>query len=346
MIDLRSDTVTKPTPAMRDAMANAEVGDDVYGEDPTINRLEARVAELLGKEAAVFVTSGTLSNQLAMRIHCEPGDMALMHPDGHIAMNEGGGAAALAGVSIGALEGDGGVFGPEEVDAAMGVHHRFNPPNHSPLPRVVCVENSHNGGGGVAWSTDQIDAVTASATRHGLSLHMDGARLWHAAAATGDDPSRMVRDFGTVSVCFSKGLGAPMGSALVGSAAMVLRARRFKQQYGSGFRQAGILAAGALYALDHQRDRLVDDVTNARRFAEGLCSMPEVAVDLSRVHTNIVRFRLETMEAGTFVDRCHGKGVHMLPGVNSGVRAVTHLGVSATDVDAAIEVVRTVLSTG
>ena len=292
----------------------------------------------------MFVTSGTLSNQLAMRIHCEPGDMALMHPGAHIAVNEGGGAAALAGVSIAGLDGDGGIFTGRQVEASLGTPHRFNPPNHSPVPRVVCVENSHNGGGGVAWSREQIDDVAGAARNAGLALHMDGARLWHAAVATQEDPADLVRDFDTVSVCFSKGLGAPMGSALVGSVPLVRRARRFKQQYGGGFRQAGILAAGALYALEHHRDRLKDDVANARRFAGALCAIPGVSIDLERVQTNIVRFRLGTVDSGDFVDRCHALGVHMLPGGPHDVRAVMHLGVSSEDVDSAVDVIRRALA--
>lgn len=344
MIDLRSDTVTRPTDAMREAMARAEVGDDVYGEDPTVNALESRVADLLGKEAAVFVTTGTLSNQLALRVHCEPGDMALMDGGAHIVVNEGGGGAALAGVSIGPLAGRRGVFGPDDVEAALEVPHRFNPPNHYPLPRLVCVENSHNGGGGVAWRRDQIDAVAETARHHGLALHMDGARLWHAAAATGDDPAALAGPFDTVSVCFSKGLGAPVGSALVGTRALVERARRFKQQYGGGFRQAGILAAAALHALEHHRDRLGDDLAHARMLAEGLCGLPGLRVDLDAVQTNIVRFTVEAMDAGSFVDACHRRGVHMLPGGRKGVRAVTHLGVNEDDVRGALDVMRAVLA--
>ncbi|MEQ9398138.1 MAG: GntG family PLP-dependent aldolase [Longimicrobiales bacterium] len=346
MIDLRSDTVTRPTDAMREAMARAEVGDDVYGDDPTVNALQARVAELLGKEDAVFVTSGTLSNQIALRAHCEPGDMALMEVGAHIAVNEGGAAAALAGVSVGPIRGAHGLFGPEAVADIVEVPHPFNPPNHQPLPRLVCIENTHNGGGGVPWTRADIDPVADAARAHGLTLHMDGARLWHAAAATGESVGHLAEPFDTVSVCFSKGLGAPVGSALVGSRALIRRARRFKQQYGGGFRQGGILAAAALHALDHHRERLVDDIARARTFAEGLAGIDGVRVDVDRVRTNIVRYEVTKGTAGAFVDACHARGVHMLPGGRRGVRAVMHLGIDDQDVERALEVVRAVAAEG
>ncbi|MGD8319048.1 MAG: threonine aldolase family protein, partial [Gemmatimonadota bacterium] len=242
---MRSDTVTLPTPAMREAMADAPVGDDVYGEDPTVKQLEARAAELLGKEDAVYVPSGTMSNQVALRTHTQPGDMAIMDAAAHMAINEGGGAAALSGVTIWRVD-KGGLFDAEDVEAALDVPHPFNPPHHAPHLRLVCVEQTHNAGGGVIWPLDRLRAVADAARSNGLLLHMDGARLWHAAAASGIPEREFAAPFDTVSVCFSKGLGAPVGSALVGSAEIIARARRFKQMYGGGFRQAGILAAGAL----------------------------------------------------------------------------------------------------
>ena len=344
LIDLRSDTVTLPTPAMREAMARAPVGDDVYHEDPTVRDLEARVAELLGKEAAVYVPSGTMSNQIALRTHTEPGDMAIMDGSAHMAINEGGGAAALSGVTIARMAGRAGIFGAEDVEGALEVPHPFNPPNHAPRARLVCVENTHNSGGGTIWPLATLTAVAETARRHGLALHMDGARLWHASAASGVPERTFAEPFDTVSVCFSKGLGAPVGSALAGSHALVTRARRFKQMYGGGFRQAGILAAGALYALDHHRDRLEEDVVHARVFAETLAAMDGVEVDLATVQSNIVRFSVTAMSSGEFADRCHGQGVHMLPGGHHGVRAVMHLGVDRGDVEAALAVIRDVLS--
>ncbi|MCG6955046.1 MAG: aminotransferase class I/II-fold pyridoxal phosphate-dependent enzyme [Gemmatimonadetes bacterium] len=343
MIDLRSDTVTLPTPAMREAMARAPVGDDVYHEDPTVLELEARVAELLGKEDAVYVPSGTMSNQIALRTHTEPGDMAIMDASAHMVINEGGGAAALSGVTIVRMSGRAGIYGAADVEAALEVPHPFNPPNHAPRARIVCVENTHNSGGGTIWPLATLTAVAETARRNGLALHMDGARLWHASAASGVPERTFAEFFDTVSVCFSKGLGAPVGSALSGSRALITRARRFKQMYGGGFRQAGILAAGALHALDHHRDRLGEDVTHARLFAEALAGMDGVAVDLATVQSNIVRFEVTPMTAGDFVDRCRDRGVHMLPGGHHGVRAVMHLGVERADVDTALGVIRDVL---
>lgn len=345
MIDLRSDTVTLPTDAMRAAMARAPVGDDVYGEDPSVKALETRVAELLGKEDAVYVPSGTMSNQVALRAHTEPGDMAIMDGGAHMAINEGGGAAALSGVTIWRAS-RGGIFSPADVEGALEVPHPFNPPNHAPRARLVCVEQTHNGGGGVVWPLEAISAVADAARRHGLALHMDGARLWHATAATGVDERDFAAPFDTVSVCFSKGLGAPVGSALAGTRALVTRARRFKQMYGGGFRQAGILAAGALHALEHHRGRLGDDVRRARRFAETLAGLPGACVDLACVQSNIVRFEVPEMGAGPFVDACHARGVHMLPGGHVGVRAVLHLGIGDADVDNALAVIGDVLAGG
>ena len=346
MIDLRSDTVTRPTPEMRQAMAAAPVGDDVYGEDATVKALEARTAELLGKEAAVFVPSGTMSNQVALRTHTSPGDMAIMDGASHMIINEGGGAAALSGVTVWRVQGRGGVFTGDDVEAALPVPHRFNPPHHAPVARLVCVENTHNSGGGVVWPMDALHSVAATARKHGLSLHMDGARLWHAAAALGVPEAVLAEPFDSVSVCFSKGLGAPVGSALVGGKDFIARARRFKQMYGGGFRQAGIVAAGALYALEAHRLRLSEDAEHARLFAQGLSGMEGVEVALDRVETNIVRFDVRAMSAGAFVDACHARGVFMLPGGHHGVRAVMHLEIGRAEVERALEVIGEVLAGG
>lgn len=342
MIDLRSDTVTLPTPGMRDAMARAPVGDDVYREDPSVRELERRAAELVGKEDAVYVPTGTMSNQIALRTHTEPGDMAIMDAAAHIIINEGGGAAALSGVSVWRVH-RGGTFSGEDVEAAIEVPHRFNPPNHSPRPRLVCVEQTHNASGGVIWSLEGLRSVADAARRHGLALHMDGARLWHAAAASGISEAEFARSFDTVSVCFSKGLGAPVGSALTGSRELITRARRFKQMYGGGFRQAGIVAAGALHALEHQRARLGEDVVRARRFAEAIANLEGISIDLATVQSNIVRFEVPGMGAAAFVDACFERGVHMLPGGHRGVRAVMHIGIDDADVDTALEVLSDVL---
>jgi threonine aldolase len=331
---------------MREAMAAAPVGDDVYGEDATVRALEARVAAILGKEDAVFVPSGTMSNQVALRTHTSPGDLAIMDRASHMIINEGGGAAALSGVTVWRTHGEGGVFTGADVEAALTVPHPFNPPHHAPVPRLVCVENTHNSGGGVVWPQDALRSVAQVSVRNGLALHMDGARLWNASVALGVPERDLVRDVDSVSVCFSKGLGAPVGSALAGTADFVARARRFKQMYGGGFRQAGIIAAGALHALEHHRARLSDDAAHARRFAEGLAVLEGVSVDLSKVQTNIVRFDVTIMQAGSFSEACHAKGVFMLPGGHHGVRAVMHLGIGDDEVEEALTVIGQVLEEG
>ncbi|MCY3705204.1 MAG: aminotransferase class I/II-fold pyridoxal phosphate-dependent enzyme [Gammaproteobacteria bacterium] len=343
MIDLRSDTVTLPTPAMRDAMAAAPVGDDVYGDDPTVNALEARTAELLGKEAAVFVPTGTMSNQIGVRAHTEPGDLVLIDRSAHIVRSESGAPAALSGVTLKPLPGRSGVFTAADVDDAIEPEHPFNPIHLESPPRLLCVENTHNGGGGAVWPLGQVEEVCAAARRHGLATHLDGARLWHATAATGIPEARYCAPFDTVNVCFSKGLGAPVGSALAGSRELVARARRFKQQFGGGFRQAGILAAAALHALEHHRDGLPADVANARALARGIARIDGLEVDLDHVQSNLVRFRVTALPAGAFALRCHERELHLLPQGEAGVRAVTHRDISAPDVERALDIMRRAL---
>lgn len=344
MIDLRSDTLTKPTAAMREAMAAAPVGDDVYQEDPTVEALEARTAEILGKEDALYVPSGTMSNQVALKSHTDPGDMAIMDAFSHMVINEGGAAAALAGVTVWRAQGRFGVFSGDDVRAAVGVEHPFQPPHHSPLPRLVCIEDTHNAGGGGVWPLDAIRDVAGAARENGLAMHMDGARIWHAAVAMGVPEAVIAEPFDSVSVCFSKGLGAPVGSALVGSRRFIEKARRYRKMYGGGTRQAGIIAAGALHALEHHRARLADDHREARRFAEAVVRMDGLRVDLERVQTNIVRFEVTSMTANAFVEACHSRGLHMLPGGHHGVRAVMHLDVGPGEVDAALSIISDVLA--
>jgi len=343
MIDLRSDTVTKPSDAMRQAMASAEVGDDVYGGDPTVGALEERVADLLGKEAAVFVPSGTMSNQVAMRTHTEPGSLVLMDSGAHMVLNEGGGAAAFSGLTVRPVQSRNGIFDGAAVDDVIEVPHAFNPTHLQPPATLLCVENTHNVGGGVVWPLETILDAAAAGRRHGMAVHMDGARLWHAVAASGVSEAEYSAPFDTVSVCFSKGLGAPVGSALVGSADLIQRARRFKQQFGGGLRQAGIIAAGALYALEHHRERVSEDHDNARFLVEELAATEGIDVDVDRVETNIIRFQVTAMEAGAFVERCHAQGVFMLPGGMHGVRVVTHMDVGREEIERALEVMRGVL---
>jgi threonine aldolase len=342
MIDLRSDTVTRPTPEMREAMAAAEVGDDVYGDDPTANRLEVRTAELLGKEAAVFVPTGTMSNQIAIRAHTQPGDLVLIDRMAHIVRAEAGAGAALSGVTMYPLEGVHGIYTANDVTTALGQPHPFNPTTLGAPATLLCAENTHNGGGGAVWPLEQLRDVCGPARAAGLGLHLDGARLWHACAATGVAAADYAASFDTVNVCFSKGLGAPIGSALAGPREVIDRARRFKHQFGGGMRQAGVIAAAALYALDHHLRDLVNDVQNARALGEGLAGMEGVSVDTDRVQSNIVRFEV-TSDAGAFAHACHARGLYMLPQGGHGMRAVIHRDVTAADVATALEMISATL---
>jgi len=327
---------------MREAIAHADVGDDVYGDDPTVKELEARTAEILGKEDAVFVPTGSMSNQIAIRTHTEPGDLVIIERRAHIILNEGGAGAAIGGVTMRPLTGRYGVFSPEEVVHALGRPHPFNPTILQSPPKLLCAENTHNAGGGTVWPLDALRAVCAVGREHGLALHLDGARLWHATAASGVSERDFAEPFDTVNVCFSKGLGAPIGSALAGARPLVERARRFKQQFGGGMRQAGVIAAGALHALQHHRADLARDVANARRLAEGLAGIGGARIDPERVDSNIVRFEVEA-DAGHFATACHGRGVHMLPNGAHGVRAVLHRDVKDEEVDVALGVMGAML---
>jgi len=337
VIDLRSDTVTRPTEAMRTAMATAEVGDDVFGDDPTVNALEHRVADLLGKEDAVYVPSGVMANQIALRTHTTAGDRVAMEADSHIAGHESGAPAALSGVTIAPIVGERGVFTAEQFRAMAPQPAKDLPPGlHDPVT-LVTVENTHNEAGGTIWPLDAMSAIVDTAHDLGIATHLDGARLWNATAASGIPEATYAEGFDTVTVCFSKGLGAPVGSAVAGSGTTIDRARRYKKMYGGGFRQAGIIAAGALHGLDHHRDRLGDDHVNARRFAEALAATATASVDLASVQTNIVYLSVDN--AQQVVDACAGDGVALLETAPGRIRAVFHLDVTEDDTTRAIEVV-------
>lgn len=339
MIDLRSDTCSRPTRAMREAMLAAPVGDDVYADDPTVRALEERVAALLGKEEAVYMVTGSMANQVALRSHTESGDRILMEAGGHVFLSEGGAPAALSGLSVEQIPGVEGIFTVEQMEAALPRAHAFTPEWLESPVRLVCLENTHNLSGGVVLPLDAIAEVTGAARGHGLATHLDGARLWNACAFSGVEPGEYAAHFDSVSVCFSKGLGAPVGSALVGSRDFIHRARRFKQLFGGGWRQAGMMAAGASFAMEHHRERLVEDHENAAVFADGLVGMSGVEIDRGAVQTNIVRFALVERSAREFVDRCYADGLHVLPSGERGVRAVFHLDVSRGEAERAVEVV-------
>jgi len=343
MIDLRSDTVTQPTEPMRKAMAAAEVGDDVFRDDPTVLELESTVAALLGKEDAVYVPSGIMSNQIALRTHTKPGDIVLTGTDAHIDSHEIGAANALAGLTIHQVAGEHGTFEAHHVSAAIPDPPESMPPHlFQPVTLVAC-ENTHNGAGGVVWPLERLNGVVAAARAGGATTHMDGARLWNATAASGVSEAEFAAGFDTTSVCFSKGLGAPIGSALVGSADLIEQARRFKQMYGGGFRQAGIIAAGALYALKNNRERLVEDHANAARLAAGLAEMPGVDLEAESVETNIVYFDVAPIRAADFCTALHDAGIAMLPLGSTRIRAVTHLEISSGDIDRALTTIAEVL---
>ena len=318
MIDLRSDTVTRPTPAMREAMLRADVGDDVFGEDPTVRALEAEVARLLGKEAALFVTSGTMGNQLAIALHTRPGDEVIVGDGAHPVWYESGAGPALSGVQF-AVAGQGGLYTADDLDAAVKPRAYW-----CPRTSLACVENTHNRAGGRVFPQAAVEAIAERARSHGLALHLDGARLWNASVASKTDVGALAAPFDTVSVCFSKGLGAPVGSAFAGTRDHVERARRLRKMWGGGMRQAGVLAAAALYALEHHRARLAEDHESARRLGERLARARGARVDLAGVETNIVNVDVSA-PAEDVARAAKERGVLLNATGPRRLRAVTHL---------------------
>jgi len=334
VIDLRTDTITKPTAAMRQAIAEAVVGDEQKREDPTVIALEERGAELLGHEEAVFVPTATMANQIALRVLTEPGDEAIVGGAAHILLYELGGAAVHSCLVMKSIEADDGRFTAAQLRGAV------NPSGdlHMAPTRVVCVENTHNGGGGRVWPLGQVQEVTAEARTLGLATHLDGARLVNAAVAAGVPVAAYGREFDTVSLCLSKGLGCPLGALIAGSRERMAKARRLKHLFGGAMRQAGIVAAAGLYALDNHVERLADDHANARRLAEGLveAGMP---VDLEQVETNFVQLDAAVLGLGAddAVARLRAGGVLLSFATRKDVlRAVTHLDVSAEDIEEAL----------
>jgi threonine aldolase len=333
VIDLRSDTVTRPTPAMREAIAKAEVGDDVFGEDPTVRALEEEVAALVGKEAALFVTTGTMGNQLAIAVHTRPGEEVVVGEGAHVVHYESGAGPALSGVQF-AIAGAGGFFDDADLEAAIQPSAYW-----CPKTSLVCLENTHNRAGGRVFPQDEVERVAKLARAKDLALHLDGARIWNASVATGRSVAELAKPFDTVSVCFSKGLGAPVGSALVGTRAHVERARHLRKRWGGAMRQSGILAAAALHALRHHRDRIGEDHANAKRFAERVARVARTHVDVANVETNIVNVDLDaplTAEAVAKKARAHGLAIN--PSAPRRLRAVMHLDVTADQATSAAEI--------
>lgn len=331
MVDLRSDTVTRPTAAMRRAMAEAEVGDDVYGEDPTVRALEERAAEMLGMAGAVFVPSGTMANQAAVKAQTRPGDEAIVEADAHIFVYERAGMADLSGVQARTLPSESGAPPVEAVEAAIRDRDL-----HFPVTRLLCLENTHNRKGGRVMPPAVYDALVAVAHRHDVRVHLDGARIWNAAVALGVPPGRLAQGADTVSACFSKGLGAPVGSVVAAREPSLLpRLREVRKVLGGGMRQAGILAAGALYALEHHVERLADDHARARRLAEAMASLPGVTIDPGHVESNIVVAQVAG-GADAFLTALRAEGVLATRMGPAAVRLVTHLDVSDADIEQAI----------
>ena len=342
MIDLRSDTVTRPTAGMREAMARAEVGDDVYGEDPTVNRLQERMAALLGKAAALFVPSGTMANQLALRLHAQPGQEVIVERTCHMVRYEQGAGGALAGVQFHWLVGARGLVTAEQVAAAV----RPKDP-HTIQTALIAIENTHNSGGGTVYPLKTIDDIRQVAERHRIPMHLDGARLFNAVVASGVGAADYARHFDSVSCCLSKGLGAPAGSLLATNDRTAMeRLRRFRRMYGGAMRQAGILAAAGLYALDHHLERLADDHAHAKRFAVAIQSIPAVRVQPDEVETNIVFFDVvgSRLSPADLVAALKREGVLLNAVGGTQFRAVTHLDVTAKDIDAAAQALRHILS--
>ena len=340
MIDLRSDTVTHPTPAMREAMYRAEVGDDVFGEDPTVNRLEAMAAERMGKEAALFVVSGTMGNLVALLTHCGRGDEVILGDCCHSFLFEQGGMAALGGITPRPIPNQpDGTLRLADIEAAIREDNI-----HFPRTRLVCLENTHNLCNGMPLTAEYTAQVSALAHAHGLRVHLDGARIFNAAAALGVDVRELVRDVDSVMFCLSKSLCAPVGSLLCGSAAFIAEARRTRKVVGGGMRQAGILAAAGIVALEQMTERLVEDHARARRLAEGLADIP--GVEVAPVMTNILYFRLTEKVAKTPKEVVKGlaeRGVLVLGREDGRFRAVTHYWIDDEDIERAIEAVREVV---
>lgn len=337
MIDLRSDTVTKPTPAMLHAMMTAEVGDDVFSEDPTVNKLQVKVAGLFGKESALFVPSGVMGNQVCIKTHTQPGEEIIADQDAHIVVYENAAPAALSGVSMKTIPGKHGVITAEQIKKAIR-------PSAYYLPRttLICLENTHGRAGGTVFPIEEIKRIRELSLLEGLAMHLDGARLWNASVASGVSLREYAAYFDSLSVCFSKGLGCPVGSIIIGSAEFIERARRYRKMFGGGMRQVGILAAAALHALDHHLERLKEDHEKALLFAQRISDISVFQVDLSTVQTNMVIADIidNRYTQASVLELLRSRGVLLTPERDNSVRAVMHLDVSKDDVEKAITIIR------
>ncbi|UCC22213.1 MAG: low-specificity L-threonine aldolase [Planctomycetota bacterium] len=341
-IDLRSDTVTLPSTAMREAIFTAELGDDVFGEDPTVNRLEEMAAERMGKERGLFVASGTMANSVCVLTHCRRGEEVILGDKSHMFLNESGSMSAVGGVHPHTvLNQADGTMRPEDIEAAI----RGNKV-HLPRTRLICLENTHNWCSGAALSAEYTDSVAELAKRHGLLVHLDGARIFNAAIALGVDVKELTRGVDSVSFCFSKGLSAPVGSVVCGSEDFIAEARRTRKVLGGGMRQAGIIAAAGIVALEEMVERLAEDHVNARRLAEGIAQIDGLSIDVAAVQTNIIYFDLVSgrLSVEEFLKRLEEKGIKLLCiGRPARFRMVTHYGIGAEDIDVAVAGLREVM---
>ncbi len=335
-IDLRSDTVTKPDPGMREAMATADVGDDVFGEDPTVLRLEQKVAEILGKERALFVPSGTMGNQICVNILTTPGDEILLEKKSHIVNYESGAAGLISGVQLGSIEGSSGILRPDQIESAIRTRNEWDP-----LTELLCLENTHNKAGGIVQSLEEIEECCDVARKHDLALHLDGARLWNASVASGTTEARFAAAFDTVSVCLSKGLGAPVGSVIAGTNDLMTKARRIRKRLGGGMRQVGILAAAGIYAIDNNRSKLALDHEHTKTIAEALAESEYFYCDLSKVESNIIMFDVKNGDALAWVSKLQEMGILVVPFGPKTIRVTLHLGINTDDVDQVVSKVQT-----
>ena len=347
VVDLRSDTVTQPTAEMRRAMATAPLGDDVMGDDPTVNRLEEVAAARIGKEAAVFLPSGTMGNLIGIAVNARQGEEIIADSESHVFLYEGAGAAAVTGVQIQQVTTTAGVMSTEQIDAAVRPRDDY----HFALTAALFLENTHNRHGGIVWPLDALQAAAGAARAHGIRVHLDGARIFNAAVALGIDVAEIAATADTVTFCISKGLACPAGSLFCGTRESVDQARRWRKRLGGGMRQTGVLAAAGLVAFDTMVDRLAEDHANARTLAEGLAEMPGISCDLTRVQTNLVYFdvtsppgRTKGLTGAQFQEECRRRGLLGEALDPQRVRFVTHDGIRAADVQSALEICQEVLS--
>jgi len=340
-IDLRSDTVTKPSKAMRQAIAEAEVGDDVFEDDPTVKKLEEMVAELLGKEKALFVPSGTMANEVAIKSLTKPGDEVILEEDSHIYNYEVGAPSVLCGVQLNPLKGKRGVLTAQQI-----LDHIRPEDIHVPPTTLICLENTHNRAGGTIYPLEEIKKIRGATKPFGIKIHLDGARLWNATIATGIPLDEYARHFDSVSVCLSKGLGAPIGSVISGTSDFIQITRRNRKMFGGGMRQVGIIAAAGIYAIENNFNRLIEDHRNAKALALGLSKIPKVSVDLESVQTNIVVTDIKESGMGVAetLEKLREKGVLAVPFGKTKIRCVTHLDVNRDDIYMALEVFQQVFA--